>query len=371
MSVSRHAVCLLALIAVAPCGVRAGEFPLWEAGAASPYQLSGISRLGSAPHLRVTRPLPGLSRRAPESGSRQHAWTVPQERPGGIVRERKWVDSGGQLRQRRPRRMPDLDPTLELGPNLLLRSCASPRSIEIGLRMPVRTVIATDFPTRRMSAGYSSRRSTSTFRDTWLGEGWNLAFAAGPLYGDRRYHNYFYGVAPEFATPQRPAFNAAGGYAGARYSARSASASLPSGSALFARWDTLAGAVFEASPLVRQKDSFAAGFAIAWYLGNRRRWSRRKSECRLRRTMSKSLQERRQQPGTAGQDATMPQGSPDREFVRSPLRYLARPARLATNTSFYISATCTSAQGVPWSRWSVPCCTRSFLPVSACRWADG
>ena len=50
---------------------------------------------------------------------------------------------------------------------------------------------------------------------------------------------------------------------------------------------------------------------------------------RLRRTMSKSLQERRQQPGTAGQDATMPQGSPDREFVRSPLRYLARPARLA------------------------------------------
>ena len=50
---------------------------------------------------------------------------------------------------------------------------------------------------------------------------------------------------------------------------------------------------------------------------------------RLRRTMSKSLQERRQQPGTAGQDATMPQGSPDREFVRPPLRYLARPARLA------------------------------------------
>ena len=34
MSISRHAGCLLlALIEIAPCGARAGEFPLWEAGA--------------------------------------------------------------------------------------------------------------------------------------------------------------------------------------------------------------------------------------------------------------------------------------------------------------------------------------------------
>ena len=39
----------------------------------------------------------------------------------------------------------------------------------------------------------------------------------------------------------------------------------------FARWDTLSGAVFEASPLVRQKDSFAAGFAIAWIFGRSQR----------------------------------------------------------------------------------------------------
>jgi hypothetical protein len=35
----------------------------------------------------------------------------------------------------------------------------------------------------------------------------------------------------------------------------------------FVRLDTLAGATFEASPLVRQNESFAAGFAIAWILG--------------------------------------------------------------------------------------------------------
>src|SRR6266850_8496102 len=50
---------------------------------------------------------------------------------------------------------------------------------------------------------------------------------------------------------------------------------------------------------------------------------------RLHRTMSKTLQERRQQPGTAGRDVMGPHRSPDRDFERSPLRFLARLARLA------------------------------------------
>ena len=50
---------------------------------------------------------------------------------------------------------------------------------------------------------------------------------------------------------------------------------------------------------------------------------------RLRRTMSKSLQERRQQPGTAGRDVMRPHRSPNRVFESSPLRFLARLARLA------------------------------------------
>jgi len=49
---------------------------------------------------------------------------------------------------------------------------------------------------------------------------------------------------------------------------------------------------------------------------------------RLRQTMNKSSQEQRQQPGTAEQDVTTLQGSPHREFERSPLRFLTRPARL-------------------------------------------
>lgn len=49
----------------------------------------------------------------------------------------------------------------------------------------------------------------------------------------------------------------------------------------------------------------------------------------LRQTMNKSSPEHRQQPGMSGQDVTMLQGSPDRESGRSPLWFLAVPARLA------------------------------------------
>jgi 1-acyl-sn-glycerol-3-phosphate acyltransferase len=50
---------------------------------------------------------------------------------------------------------------------------------------------------------------------------------------------------------------------------------------------------------------------------------------RLRRTMGKSLQERRQQPGTARRHVMRPHRSPDRDSERPPLRFLVRPVRLA------------------------------------------
>ena len=83
-----------------------------------------------------------------------------------------------------------------------------------------------------------------------------------------RYHNYFYGVAPDFATPQRPAYNAASGYAGSQLLGAASKRFRSFWVGGFVRLDTLAGAVFEDSPLIRQNETFAAGFAIAWILGS-------------------------------------------------------------------------------------------------------
>ena len=269
MSVSRNAGCLLALIAIAPCDARAGEFPLWEAGA-------GIAVIdfpdyrGSDERQSYVLPIPyfvyrGEILKADREGLRGQFFkndrldlhlslngTVPVDSTDNSAR------SG----------MPDLDPTLEIGVRLDITLLRKPdRSIEVTLGLPVRTVIATDFSHSKNIGWVFEPQFNVDFRDMWPGEGWNVGLAVGPLFGDKRYHNYFYGVAPDFATPQRPAFNAASGYAGSQILGSISKRFRSYWVGGFVRLDSLAGAEFEDSPLVRQTESFSAGFAIAWILG--------------------------------------------------------------------------------------------------------
>ena len=162
-------------------------------------------------------------------------------------------------------RMPSLDPTLEIGPRLNL-DLARDRKREwtLTLRLPVRAVIATDLSHAR-SAGYTAYPHLDLdLRPVFLGGKWNLGLQAGALYGSREYHEYFYGVAPQFATAQRPAYVARGGYSGA-VALASLTRRFPTfWAGAFVRYDTLRGAVFESSPLVRREHAVMAGFAIAW-----------------------------------------------------------------------------------------------------------
>jgi len=97
--------------------------------------------------------------------------------------------------------------------------------------------------------------------------GWNLGLVAGPLFGDRKQHQYFYSVAQQYATPERPAFVAPSGYAGVQFLV-ALSKRFPSywvGG--FLRYDSLSGAVFGDSPLVKRSNYLAGGIAIAWIIG--------------------------------------------------------------------------------------------------------
>jgi MipA family protein len=166
--------------------------------------------------------------------------------------------------------MPDLDPTLEIGPNLTLNLLRSDTA-RLNLRFPVRVVIATNLAHARDEGWVFTPQLNVDFYDIFPGPGWNLGFAAGPLYGNRRYHNYFYGVAPQFATPVRPAYDAPAGYSGTQFLAALSKRFPTYWVGAFARTDSLSGAAFEASPLVRQKQAFAAGIAVAWVFGRSRR----------------------------------------------------------------------------------------------------
>ncbi|TLY72241.1 MAG: MipA/OmpV family protein, partial [Gammaproteobacteria bacterium] len=87
-------------------------------------------------------------------------------------------------------------------------------------------------------------------------------------YADRRYNQYFYAVDPIFAMlPERPAFNPSGGYGGTTLLAAVSKRFSNFWIGAFAKWDSVGGAVFSDSPLVRTKNNLSGGMGIAWILG--------------------------------------------------------------------------------------------------------
>ncbi len=160
------------------------------------------------------------------------------------------------------RGMPDLPGTFEIGPNLNVEVWQSAdRKLKLDLRLPVREAITLQSSPRAIGTTFSPNLNLDVHN---FAGSWNLGLLAGPLYADRRYHEHFYGVAPEFANATRPAYTAAGGYAGWRavtaVSRRLGNAWLGG----FLRYDDLHGAAFAPSPLVRRQRSITAGFGVSW-----------------------------------------------------------------------------------------------------------
>lgn len=163
------------------------------------------------------------------------------------------------------RDMPDIDPTVEVGPSLEIY-LTDDRAWK--LELPLRTVIATDL-THAEGIGWVFAPSLNYRMGN--NHGWGGGIAIGPLYASEKYHDYYYEVLPAFATATRPAYDAPGGYSGSRLTF-SASRRFPDfWVGAFARYDRLSGAAFEDSPLVKQKSSFMAGVGIAWVLAEAKR----------------------------------------------------------------------------------------------------
>jgi MipA family protein len=160
------------------------------------------------------------------------------------------------------RGMPDLPGTFEIGPNANVELWQSAdRRFKLDLRLPVREAITLQSSPRAIGVTFSPNLNLDV---RGFAESWNVGLLAGPLFADRRYHEHFYGVAPEFASASRPAYDAPGGYAGwratAAFSRRLGNAWLGG----FVRYDDLHGAAFAASPLVRRESNVTAGFGISW-----------------------------------------------------------------------------------------------------------
>jgi len=161
--------------------------------------------------------------------------------------------------------MPDLEPTVELGPVLKLSLWEDARRRrELSLQLPVRPAFALDFPSARYIGVVFNPVLDYFVRDTGPGGGWRLGLQAGPVFTDARYNRYYYQVDPAYATAARPAYAARGGYGGTQFTMSMSKRFDRIWVGAFVRAYALDGAAFEESPLVRRRTSLLAGFGIAY-----------------------------------------------------------------------------------------------------------
>jgi outer membrane protein len=162
--------------------------------------------------------------------------------------------------------MPDLKSTVEIGPSLdlhLLRS--DDARIKFDLRMPLRAAFTVEASPREIGWTFTPRFNLDVADPLGFG-GWHVGLLTGPLFADRRYHDYFYTVAPQYATLERPAYQAVGGYAGTQAIASTSKRFAHFWVGAYMRYDTLAGASFVDSPLVQRKSYWSAGLGISWMI---------------------------------------------------------------------------------------------------------
>jgi MipA family protein len=160
--------------------------------------------------------------------------------------------------------MPDLDPIFEIGPSLkILLAENMARTKKLTLKLPLRTAIATDL-IHFEQVGWLFAPQLKL--ETRLGDKkrWRLNFGVSARYATQDYHDYYYSVAPEYATVTRSPYSATGGYSGTQLTLSLSWQLKNLRLATFLRYDNLHHTVFDDSPLFEQKHAMMAGFAIAW-----------------------------------------------------------------------------------------------------------
>ena len=169
------------------------------------------------------------------------------------------------------RGMPDLKPTFEIGPSVewhLWRS--QDRDVKFDLVMPLRVPITIESSPRSLQWMFAPRLNID-FENFGGHAGWNFGAGVGPVFAADKFHDYFYSVPAQFATPQRPEYRADGGYSGMHVLAAVSKRFPNFWFGAFLRYDWLGGAEFADSPLMRRENYLAGGFGIAWMIRESKR----------------------------------------------------------------------------------------------------
>jgi outer membrane scaffolding protein for murein synthesis (MipA/OmpV family) len=254
---------LLAALAIAP-SAQAELLPLWEAGiGVAPIDFPDYP--GSNQRSFYALPLPyfvyrGEKLRVGREGIRELFFQ--SDRVELDLSASASVPVKSENNQARAG-MPDLDPTVQLGPALDIKLHQDDQH-KLKLRLPARVAFASDFTYIKGTGFVFEPQIVLDTMKLASAREWRFGIALGPLFADRRYNSYYYTVDQQFATPQRPAYQAPAGFAGTQLLLSTSRRFGDWWFGAFLRYQSLDGAVFRDSPLVKQRYALAGGFGVAW-----------------------------------------------------------------------------------------------------------
>lgn len=238
--------------------------PLWEAGAGG-YVMSLPDYRGSEGQSIYFLPIPYLVYRG-------EVLKVDREGLSSLLFKSDRVDLDLSLSASPPVNssdisartgMPDLDPTVELGPQLTFTLSESP-SHRFTLHVPWRTVVAVNRSGLDEVGWITNPILNYDFKNLGPSGGWNLGVSGGPIWANRNFHHYYYGVDPVYATASRPTYEAPGGYSGSQLTLALSKRYAKTWVGVFARLNDLHGTVFDDSPLLKSRSSYLVGFGMSW-----------------------------------------------------------------------------------------------------------
>jgi len=160
--------------------------------------------------------------------------------------------------------MDDIDTQLQIGPSLEVNLKETEQSQWL-LKVPVRASVGIGDGVN--GNGYTFAPSITYFRFfNFRNDEWRFGAALGPQFGTSDYNNVYYGVEQNYVTPDRPFYQADGGYAGARGLLTLKSQNRKRLIVWFLRYDDISGAEFEDSPLAQTSGGASIGFVYSRFL---------------------------------------------------------------------------------------------------------
>lgn len=159
--------------------------------------------------------------------------------------------------------MPRLDYLLGIGPQFIYKGLQT-NGRGPTLHLKARAMISTDWK-RADERGFTFDPEVRWRLPRVAGTPAALTLSAQPTWASRRLQQYFYEVAPAYATAMRPAYAARAGYLGTELAATLTHRPARQFSwFVTARAMSLHGAANEASPLLRDRSNVAVGAGIVW-----------------------------------------------------------------------------------------------------------